>query len=440
MEATPPAARSIQRGRRHSAPPRGHGAKQAPTIVQWLKDQLERLVAVWQRTGRGKAQQSEEQRCERALAEREGDARDEDEEREHLLGEQSLAEERASLAQDISTRAAGARGTRASDSSAVAVWQRGMDALGVPEADRWEYSGAVLRDFAAWQVQQGRWAALKPFTTMLNKQWLRRFPLGGSPWNCAEARGIKVGFLDVRQRHKATEAQAQRAAGIVPTVKPKRRAAPDPVLESWLARAEQAVQGGRQEEAGFFAVLFLATLFGVRADTLGAAVPGDVLVGPQGLAFTIRAMKGWSGGRQRSTGRSLPFFRHGVDSVPWGDSAQHPRTRMIRIIEAAVASGAFWWLNGPGPQVRPKHMAANSITTAMCEYGVADLGPDDVLSSHSMRITMVSACRGLGYSKVRVTEWGMWAMEKTMESYRERDYATGVFVAAVFDFMGQRHE
>ena len=90
------------------------------------------------------------------------------------------------------------------------------------------------------------------------------------------------------------------------------------------------------------------TLFVVRASTMGALKDAsDVWFEEntewptregttrrtRSLCFRVRFLKHWRGGRQPSTGRSLPINRAGRDSIPIPAEPDHWRTRAAHVIE-----------------------------------------------------------------------------------------------------------
>ena len=123
------------------------------------------------------------------------------------------------------------------------------------------------------------------------------------------------------------------------------------------------------------------------------------------LCMTIRFVKCWVTGQQKSTGKRLPIRRVGRDSIPPGGSPVHPRSRAFAIIMEAKRRTAICWL--PGTVLDRPYRAAKAMSEMMEGYGWNLVTLGRKASSHSGRKTGVSALDNLtnGGSRSQIMEW-----------------------------------
>ena len=354
--------------------------------------------------------------------------------------------------------------TRVKRTSTQAIWERALQQLGVAK-DEW-YSDNVenLRKFAGWcQVTKPNgYATLKPFTALVNHcrgLGYPYLPFGMAADNSrvwARNQTI-IGIRKAYENYTADEKRKGRALLGTTDVEidPEDNelnhlvAVPEYIAERNLERAEENLQDLTSMTAPVMAVLFLMILFGIRASTLGAfkCVSGsnkdiiristkeglvtfssskDVWFSAEGLCYTIRFVKYWTGDRQGS--RTLPLSRKGSSCVPWGP-AGHPRTRMMIIIQKVLEQGRFWFLT-PNKHTNTHHDFSEWMDKVDCDNGI-----DAIITSHTGRRTMANVCLTNGAPESAVMEWGLWKGPSAMRGYRESHFSYGEFYTAVFDWM-----
>ena len=129
------------------------------------------------------------------------------------------------------------------------------------------------------------------------------------------------------------------------------------------------------------------------------------------LCMTIRFVKCWVTGQQKSTGKRLPIRRVGRDSIPPGESPEHPRSRAFAIIREAKSRTAICWL--PGTVLDRPYRAAKAMSEMMEGYGWNLVTLGRKASSHSGRKTGVSALDSLTKLKreIALLDYGMDASD-----------------------------
>jgi hypothetical protein len=223
-------------------------------------------------------------------------------------------------------------------------------------------------------------------------------------------------------------------------IKELRVSIPGNTIEEIIEEGEQLIFDEGEEattKLGHIATILMTLLFVIRASTVGGmASDNDIWFDSAGhLCMTIRFVKCWVIGQQKSTGKRLPIRRVGRDSIPPGGSAVHPRSRAFAIIMEAKKRVAICWM--PGNDLDWPYQAAKAMSEMMESYGWNLVSLGRKAASHSCRKTGVSVLDTLtkGRSHSQIMEWMLVTDEIHVARYCEREYIVTSFVAKMFDWM-----
>jgi hypothetical protein len=340
-----------------------------------------------------------------------------------------------------------ARGGKASTqekrASSQEIWERAMRELRVPPEEWYALSARNFSRFAGWTLVRLHRQDLDCFSGMLNV-------VGPSPWWRRNDKIIEIkhAYAELfEELHPPTEEGRKVRVCIA-----------DDAIRGMVEKAEQllstpALREGGDEwtEIGVIAWVLLSILFVVRASTLGAMTGSHDVWMSEGvswprrdgsqtrenvLAFRVRFLKYWRGGKQTSTGRRLPIERAGRDGVPISRAGW--RARAGAIIMAAKQNGAVDWYGRMNPQRCP--LEAATVWNAQLQRFGWKMGDDasQTNSSHSGRLTGVSIASSLGVATQVIRGWMMVVADQTAERYVRRDYGAGEVGYDLMRFLAEK--
>ena len=362
----------------------------------------------------------------------------------------------------------GTKGSRDNRESAKAVWERALSFWSIPKRDWYSDDINHLRMFAAWSLRSPEtvYESLRPFVALVNhcrgigEPYL---PKGTAPdntrcWaynpNVIRIRNAYAAVVEgnARERRNAVIPAITRSAGnslMVNTSEGRKKkvlcAISEAVAMRMLKNGEKNLKKQNQVSP-VIALVFVMTLFGVRASTIGdymvdqTATPRvgsfaskDLYFSKEGLCYIIRFCKYWKGGKQGR--RKLPLVRSGKSCVPWGDGGElsnHIRSRILRLIKSVLEQGRFWFLK-PGDK---EHTSAE-ISKFMTDLKL-DNGDGDWLTSHAGHRTMSVVLPLIMCDPAVTTEWGLWGSDSSVKLYEEEGFKVSKLYADLFDFLKRR--
>jgi hypothetical protein len=308
--------------------------------------------------------------------------------------------------------------------------------MGITEGQEFDFSTETFGELGAWCLIGINIAKLDVFTTMLNKEREVSFNDYSRPWY-KHPKILKIKKKYEIEKHKDDQAFA---LAHPEAVKELRVSIPGNTIQEIVVEGEQLMLDGREEateKLGHIATILMTLLFVIRASTVGGMFSEkDIWLDENGhLCMTIRFIKCWVTGRQKSTGKKLPIERVGRDSIPPGEGPDHPRSRAFAIIMEAKRRTSICWI--PGPAEDRPYRAVKDMTEMMEGYGWNLVALGRKASSHSGRKTGVSALDNLtnGGSRSQIMEWMLVTDVSLVARCCEREYIVTSFVAEMFDWM-----
>jgi hypothetical protein len=203
----------------------------------------------------------------------------------------------------------------------------------IPEGQEFEFDPEIFRELGAWCLIGINIAKLDVFTTMLNKKREVAFNDCSRPWYKHPQ------ILKIKKKYEIEKHKDDKAFALAnpEAVKELRVSIPGNTIQEIVLEGERLILDFREEateKLGHIATILMTLLFVIRASTVGGMISdNDIWFDDEGhLCMTIRFVKCWVTGQQKSTGKRLPIRRVGRDSIPPGESPEHPRSRAFAII------------------------------------------------------------------------------------------------------------
>ena len=300
-----------------------------------------------------------------------------------------------------------------------------------PPWDPWDFSLDLAYAFAAFMLKKryrgNRIMKVDGYFSAFNAAYRNRSL--GEPWKGPDIARLKAAFGKLQLKADSGGPQGK-----------MRTAVPASVIEVIVHRAEQLKPRGLANEAqrqtkAWYAIFLLMFLRGFRSDTV-AGIDGtkDIRQIISRVCVTVTRLK------KRDTSRLQPV----VVETPMGPTAQHPRSRALRIIlDAAPEIGPGLFGDNP---TQVSRMISQKMTELLGDAIGTALPENCFCSSHSFRKAGASTLAAMQLNLFTIKKWGMWKTVTSPERYVDPEYSASQFVIQMMDHLtpymgsGQTHE